>query len=110
MAFLQLNDPDPTYWVVTYVLTGVCAQGPRLAHLLVPTVWATTGLVLAGLLQSLPGFIQFVSLGDWSSLTGAMSKTQPQIEFAREFLGLLFCVMCLVILIFQNELLSPKKP
>jgi hypothetical protein len=110
MAFLQLNDPDPTYWVVTYVLTGVCAQGPRLAHLLVPTVWATTGLVLAGLLQSLPGFIQFVSLGDWSSLTGAMSKTQPQIEFAREFLGLLFCVMCLVILIFQNELLSPKEP
>ena len=110
MAFLQLNDPDPTYWVVTYVLTGVCAQGPRLAHLLVPTVWATTGLVLAGLLQSLPGFIQFVSLGDWSSLTGAMSKTQPQIEFAREFLGLLFCLMCLVILIFQNELLSPKEP
>ena len=110
MAFLQLNDPDPTYWVVTYVLTGVCAQGPRLAHLLVPTVWATTGLVLAGLLQSLPGFIQFFSLGDWSSLTGAMSKTQPQIEFAREFLGLLFCVICLVILIFQNELLSPKKP
>ena len=110
MAFLQLNDPDPTYWVVTYVLTGVCAQGPRLAHLLVPTVWATTGLVLAGLLQSLPGFIQFVSLGDWSSLTGAMSKTQPQIEFAREFLGLLFCVMCLVILIFQNELLSPREP
>ena len=110
MAFLQLNDPDPTYWFVTYVLTGVCAQGSRLAHLLVPTVWATTGLVLAGLLQSLPGFIQFVSLGDWSSLTGAMSKTQPQIEFAREFLGLLFCVMCLVILIFQNELLSPKEP
>ena len=110
MAFLQLNDPDPTYWVVTYVLTGVCAQGPRLSHLLVPTVWATTGLVLAGLLQSLPGFIQFVSLGDWSSLTGAMSKTQPQIEFAREFLGLLFCVMCMVILIFQNELMSPKEP
>ena len=90
MAFLQLNDPDPAYWVVTYALTGVCAQGPRLAHLLVATVWATTGLALAGLLQSLPGFIQFISLGDWSSLTGTMSKSQPQIEFAREFLGLLF--------------------
>jgi len=109
MAFLQLNDPDPAYWVVTYALTGVCAQGPRLTHLLLPTVWATIGLVLAGLLQSLPGFIQFISLGDWSSLTGTMSKSQPQIEFAREFLGLLFCVMCLVIVIAQNELLSPKK-
>jgi len=109
MAFLQLNDPDPAYWVVTYALTSVCAQGPRLASLLVPTVWATTGLVLAGLLQSLPGFIQFVSLGDWSSLTGTMSKSQPHIEFAREFIGLVFCVMCLVIVIVQNELLSSKK-
>jgi len=109
MALLQLNDPDPAYWVVTYALTGVCAQGPRVTHLLLPTVWATIGLVLAGLLQSLSGFIQFISLGDWSSLTGTMSKSQPQIEFAREFLGLLLCVMCLVIVIAQNELLSPKK-
>ena len=110
MAFLQLNDPDPAYWVVTYALTGVCAQGPRLAHLLVATVWATTGLALAGLLQSLPGFIQFISLGDWSSLTGTMSKSQPQIEFAREFLGLLFCMICLLIVIVQHGLLPSRKP
>ena len=109
MAFLQLNDPDPAYWVVTYALTGVSVQGPRLTHLLVPTVWATIGLVVAGLLQSLPGFIQFVSLGDWSSLTGTMSSSRPQIEFAREFLGLLFCLVSLVLVIFQNELLIPKR-
>jgi hypothetical protein len=109
MAFLQLNDPDPAYWVVTYALTGVCAQGPRLAKLLRPAVWATTGLVLVGLLQSLPGFIQFISSGDWYLLTGTMSKSQPQIEFAREFIGLLFCLMCLVIMIIQNALLSSKE-
>ena len=109
MAFLQLNDPDPAYWFVTYALTGVCSQGPRLAHLLVPTVWATSGLVLAGSLQSLPGFIQFLSLGDWSSLTGTMSDSQPEIEFAREFLGLLFCVICLFVVIIQNKLVPLKK-
>lgn len=106
MAVIQFNDPDPAYWITTYTLTGICAHGPRLGLLLLPVVWTTAGLVLAGLLLSLPGFIQFVSLGQWSSLAGTMSTSQPQIEFAREFLGLLFCVVCLVVVIRQNGLLA----
>ena len=93
MGYLQLNDPDPLYWVTVYTLTGITPFKTELKDYYSFVVWLTSGMVLAGLLQSLPGFIDFIQIGEYGALTGAMSATQPTIEAARELIGLLFCAV-----------------
>ena len=87
---------DPTYWVVTYALTASAHKDRD--WLSIATVWTTTGLVLAGLLQSLPGFIQFVSRG--LVLVNRNDVQKPN-QFARIHRSV-FCVMCLVIVLSKR--------
>ena len=96
MGALQLNDPDPLYWITVYVMTAVIPHSRLLGRTYVTIFWITTGLVLAGHLHSLNGFIDLAAMGDWELLTAAMTDRLPAIEYAREFLGLLFSVACLV--------------
>ena len=96
MGALQLNDPDPLYWVTVYVMTALIPQSRLLRRHCVSLFWITAGMVLAGLLQSVSGFIDFVAAGDWGLLTAPMTDKLPAIEYAREFLGLLFSVACLI--------------
>ena len=96
MGALQLNDPDPLYWVAVYAMTALIPHGRVLHPYYVSLFWITAGMVFAGLLQSFSGFIDFVAAGDWGLLTAPMTDKLPAIEYAREFLGLLFSVACLV--------------
>ena len=96
MGALQLNDPDPLYWVTVYAMTALIPHGRLLQPHYASLFWITVGMVFAGLLQSYSGFIDFVALGDWGLLTAPMTDKLPAIEYAREFLGLLFSVACLV--------------
>ncbi|MEM7218439.1 MAG: transmembrane 220 family protein [Pseudomonadota bacterium] len=107
MAVLQLNDPDPLYWVVVYLLVA-CVPLGRLCG------WESSifralvaGLLLAGLLQSLPGFVDYLTSDDLVSLTGAMNPALPFIESAREFIGLLLGAICL--LVYSGVDRSPKR-
>lgn len=85
-AEMQLNDPDPERWFLMYasaaVVAGLCALGkgvPRLALLvaLVALVWAAA---IAPELWS-----------GWSvrDLGAKMSAAHPEVEYGREFIGLL---------------------
>ena len=96
MGALQLNDPDPLYWVTVYAMTALIPHGRLLQPHYASLFWITVGMVFAGLLQSYSGFIDFVTAGDWGLLTAPMTDKLPAIEYAREFLGLLFSVVCLV--------------
>ena len=96
MGALQLNDPDPLYWVTVYAMTALIPHGRLVQPHYASLFWITAGMVFAGLLQSLTGFIDFVAAGDWGLLTAPMTDKLPAIEYAREFLGLLFSVACLV--------------
>ena len=96
MGALQLNDPDPLYWVTVYAMTALIPHGRLLHPHYVSLFWITAGMVFAGLLQSFCGFIDFVAAGDWGLLTAPMTDKLPPIEYAREFLGLLFSVACLI--------------
>ena len=96
MGALQLNDPDPLYWVTVYAMTALIPHSRLLNRHYVVIFWLTAGMVFAGLLQSLTGFIDFVAAGDWGLLTAPMTDKLPAIEYAREFLGLLFSVACLI--------------
>lgn len=96
MGALQLNDPDPLYWGAVYAMTALIPHSRLLQRHYGSIFWATAGMVFAGLLKSFSGFIDFVALGDWGLLTAPMTDKLPAIEYAREFLGLLFSVACLV--------------
>ena len=96
MGALQLNDPDPLFWVTVYAMTALIPHSRLLQRHYVSIFWITAGMVFAGLLQSFSGFIDFFAAGDWSLLTAPMTDKLPTIEYAREFLGLLFSVACLI--------------
>ena len=89
MAAVQLNDPDPIYWIATYTLVSAVALFHSFGRKPKNLIIVTAGMVLAGLLISAPGFIEFLATGDFSAIGGQMSAEKPYIESGREFLGLL---------------------
>ncbi len=97
MAVIQLNDPDPLYWVTVYSLVAL-TPALRIFHR--SYNWLlnlTLGMVLAGLLMSAPGFIDYVHSRDFGSITGKMMAEKAYVEYAREFLGLVIAITCLAI-------------
>jgi hypothetical protein len=95
MAAIQFNDPDPAYWIAVYAgvawiaLTAVFGQPKRGMVILV------TGMVIAGLLVSGPGFVDYLRSGELASISGGMRDSAPYIESAREFLGLVIAAAAL---------------
>ncbi|MEM6394164.1 MAG: transmembrane 220 family protein [Planctomycetota bacterium] len=96
LAGVQLNDPDPLFWVVIYAAAAVMPIA-RLWGRRLPVGWGVAfGLAVAGLLVSLPGFIDFVRAGEFDLIGRGMSASRPNIELAREFLGALIGLVCLL--------------
>ena len=89
MAAIQLNDPDPLYWVIVYTASAMVA-GTKFIGKKYSTLTAVTfGMVLAGMLISVTGAIDYLTASDFASITNKMSAEKPYIESAREFGGLL---------------------
>lgn len=93
MAAIQLNDPDPLYWCLVYLAVAAVPMLHAFERTQVMFYWVTCGLVSAGMLMSLPGFVDYVLSGDYGSVTGAMTNAKPYIEYAREFLGLVIAAV-----------------
>lgn len=96
MAVVQLNDPDPTYWIVVYAVVASIPAARAFDRRLETTSVVGFGLVLAGLLIAGPGFIDYIVSQDYASITGKMMADKPYVEAAREFIGLLMASACLV--------------
>jgi hypothetical protein len=84
-AYLQLNDPDPERWFALYAAAGVSAlrfatgkPSPRLA--------LTLALIALGWALAIVPELW----GRWqpSDLSVSMTSARPEIEFGREFGGL----------------------
>ncbi len=93
-ALLQLNDPDPARWVLAYTIAALfCA-----AHTLRPPPHTLTFLASAtfavAAVWAWPTTFQGVS-GDMNA--------SPEIELARESLGMLLCAAALIILAFLQR-------
>lgn len=97
MSALQANDPDASYWVTVYLITALIPHLRVLGGFSRSCFWLTVGLVFAGLLQSYSDFIKFIYAGNIELLIAPMTDDVPVIEHAREFLGLLFSVVCLIV-------------
>jgi len=88
IAFIQLNDPDPIYWVAVYSAVAVIAGLRVFNRDNLRLRCVTAGMIAAGLAISVGGFVSYLSSGDYGSIMNQMSVSQPQIEYAREFVGL----------------------
>jgi len=88
VAYVQMNDPDPLYWVVVYLLVGGIAVTRMVGRTGGWGVRVAVGMVLAGLLASGPGFVSYFTSGDYGSIYGKMAMDKPYVESVREFLGL----------------------
>jgi hypothetical protein len=85
-AELQLNDPDPIGWFAIYaagsvvaLLSALARPRPKLAGLLALIALAWAALILPELWHT------------WtpSDLGATMSAARPEVEYGREFVGLL---------------------
>jgi hypothetical protein len=109
-AAMQLNDPDPERWFLMYasvaVLAGLSAMGraaPRLA------------LALALLALGWAAAIAPELWHHWTvrDLGAQMSAARPEVEFGREFVGLLIlAAYCLAATRFVSRApaSAPKRP
>ena len=95
MAYLQLNDPDPLFWTTLYFAIALVPVAQLMRFDIGRGLYIVMGIALAGLLISLPGFIDFVLEGDFAAIDDSMRADRPQIEFAREFLGVCIGLACL---------------
>lgn len=96
MAFVQLNDPDPVFWVAVYLAVAFVPASKLLAYRSIAIFYVVVGMCLAGLLISVPGFIDYLSSQDFAAIGGGMSEDKPYVESAREFLGMLIGAVCLL--------------
>jgi hypothetical protein len=98
-AALQLNDPDPLWWIVTYVAAGVACFIPRRmpGYLALPVVVGTICLVWA--ISMAPETLPILKVGD---LAKTMQAETPAIELGREMLGLAILAAWMGALVFVS--------
>jgi len=95
MAGLQFNDPDPIYWVAVYSSTALISIGKGLGRY--SEFWAalTIGAIVAGMMFTIPGVLNFIEYGTFEELTGEMIASKPYVESTREFGGLFIALIVL---------------
>lgn len=96
VAWLQLNDPDPVFWVCLYLLA---ALAPLMHFLNKPTpairkyiLGIAVGFCLAGIVLVLEGATAYLDHFTDESLIQDMSPDKPYIEETREFFGALIAL------------------
>lgn len=108
-AFVQLNDPDPVIWFVTYFIVALIAllsnyiRIPKLYYYL-----AVAGLVIFALFH-VNYFLEWIRAGNKEELFGEMVYDKPYIEGTREFLGLVLALLAMMYLLKQKFRLDPSK-
>ncbi len=95
-ALIQLNDPDPLLWVVAYGLTALAIAAPPASPATTRFAWLAGGVLLALGLAAAPGFAALLVGGELASLTAEMSPDRPNVEPAREFLGVVIAGAALI--------------
>lgn len=100
-ALVQLNDPDPYFWVALYSYIGMVAIIRNFRPIRKVILLAGMAVCLIEVFLILPEFLNWVELG-MPTITGSMKAEEPHIEFTREFLGLLIGLGTLVFYYFEK--------
>ncbi len=111
VAWLQLNDSDPVFWVLLYLVSAVVPVisifniNKAITHLLAGTA---TILCLCAIVMSWSGSMEYLSLHFTNeSLIQDMSPNKPYIEEAREFFGAMFALS--IVLVYWRLTYRKKK-
>jgi asparagine N-glycosylation enzyme membrane subunit Stt3 len=95
-AIVQWNDPDPLIWMIFYGVMSLIyillALGKKFAFYL-SVLMLTVSVVYMGFI--LPEIIKWIKDG-MPSIVQSMKATIPSIEYTREFLGLLLCLIACI--------------
>ena len=95
-AIVQWNDPDPVIWMIFYGVMSLIyillALGKRFAFYL-SVLMLITCIIYMGFI--LPEIIKWIKDG-MPSIVQSMKATIPSIEYTREFLGLLLCLIACI--------------
>ncbi len=96
-AFVQVNDPDPVLWILIY---GAMAVISIMAIFEFYPKKVIIGLLVVYVLYSfvyMPGVLEWLRQDNKALLFDDFAKMQyPYVEQAREFLGLLICIIVLL--------------
>jgi len=96
-AFVQVNDPDPVLWILIYGIMAVaCILAAFRQVYQVPLLVLLVGLIAYSFVY-VPGVLEWFQSEDRSLLFADIAKMQyPYVEEAREFLGLMICILVLI--------------
>jgi hypothetical protein len=93
-AAVQYNDPDPWRWALMYgFVAGACAFG-AVGKWNKYVLWAGMAVCVVWAVLLLPEFVDWLRMGR-PNIAEQMKAETPYIEFTREFLGLLTCLLAL---------------
>lgn len=103
-AFVQINDPDPVLWILIYgIMAVVCILAAFKMYYKIPLIILLVGYSVYCFIL-IPGFREWLAQEDRSVLFDDVMKMEyPYIEEAREFLGLLICIIVLIIQLVRSR-------
>jgi len=93
IAGLQINDPDPAYWILVYGLAAIIPLAHSLGKRPQLLAALTVGMIVSGMIYAAPGFAEYLGAGNYGSITASMDGPAKYVEPAREFLGLLIALI-----------------
>lgn len=93
-AAAQINDPDPWEWVAIYGLVALLSTLAAFGRYYLPLLYLGLLISLIWMASLLPAFADWLKMG-MPSIAGSMKAEASYIELAREFLGLLLCILAL---------------
>ena len=100
-AWLQVNDPDPIFWIIMYL---TCAMVPLItlgkinAGFINITASLAAILCVIAMMLTWQGMLEYLSMHlSNESLLNDMSLDKPYIEEGREFIGTLIALVVVIV-------------
>ena len=97
-ALLQINDPDPVFWILIYSYSAIlCLIVTRRP---LPKIFIIAGIVVytihaLWLFFTSDGVLDWLTTYRGQSIVGEMHATKPWIEYTRDFFGLIILIAVL---------------
>lgn len=109
-ALLQLNDAadDILFWVLIYALVSVVSAFGAFNRYNMWVIVAGMAATLYRLFRDLPEFLMWINSGA-PDITEEMKATSPYIESAREFFGLILCIIIFIFHYIRYSRIRHKK-
>jgi hypothetical protein len=106
-AFVQINDPDPVFWILIYgamatlSIMAIFQYYPRKFLLAILTIYVAYGVYM---LIYHPGVLEWLQSENKSDIFDDVKKMENlYIEESREFLGLMICIAALVFFVVRSS-------